>query len=251
MSGVVLYSESDTAGSNIAKILERDYGIASIAYEKRIPYMKLEDLSFIRDSLLEGDVCIVASRHRSESGTPSLTVHSPGNYGIAGAGGSDRELGFAPALYLRKALKSLQDGRLEGFEVCLEATHHGPTALRHPMMFVEVGSTEKEWGDLAACRKAALAAKSLFEEDVEEMPVAIGLGGGHYCRKFSAVSDYALGHICAKHALSCLDEPMLSQMIEKTVPHPAFALVEKKGLGKEKARVLDLLKGSGLEIVYV
>ncbi len=251
MPGIVLYSGSDKAGANIAGILEREHGIGSLLYEGRILDMKPEDMSFIESALGEGDVCIVASRHRSESGTPSLTTHSPGNYGAAGAGGVDGELGYAPALYLSHALNSLKENGIDGYEVCFEATHHGPTALKHPILFVEVGSTEKEWGDHAACGKAADAIKSLISDEISDLPAALGFGGGHYCRKLSAVTGYALGHICAKHNLEFLDESMLAQMIAKTVPRPGYALIEKKGLGIEKARVLELIKKSGLETVLI
>ena len=44
---------------------------------------------------------------------------------------------------------------------------------------------------------------------------------------------------------------MLQQMITRTAPEPKFALVEKKGLGPDKRRVLELLEETKLEVVVV
>jgi D-aminoacyl-tRNA deacylase len=118
-------------------------------------------------------------------------------------------------------------------------------------MFVEVGSGERQWNDAAACDAAADAIRQLLESPPLDLPAAIGFGGGHYCRKFSEVTEYALGHICPKHSLGLLDEEMIEQMVEKTVPAPKTALVEKKGLGSEKEKVMKLLEDRSLEIVRV
>jgi D-aminoacyl-tRNA deacylase len=242
MPKTVIFSRTDRAGENIVSILEKEYGIVSLEYQKEILHMDgLIDLSGT-------SLCIVASRHKSESGTPSLTVHSPGNYGTAQAGGRDLELGYAPAHYLRRAAMLLRENRLAGYESCLEATHHGPTGFPFPMLFVEVGSTIKEWNDYSACAVIAKVISDLVYADPGEAPSAIGFGGGHYCRKFSSVTDYSIGHICPKYNLGNLDSALIEQMISKTVPRPEYALVEKKGLGREKEKVRRLLSGTDLTI---
>lgn len=245
MRSIVIYSKTDKAGGNISAILRDRYRVSPVEYEKGILHATAID--FLRPY----DLCIVASRHRSESGTPTLAAHSPGNFGKAEAGGGDRELGIAPALFLRQAVKILQERKIGGFEATLEATHHGPTSLGLPVMFVEVGSTEKEWADGVACAAAADAIKNLLSEEPERFPAAIGFGGGHYCRKFSSVRDFALGHICPKHNLHNVDSDMVEQMIKKTVPAPKIALVERKGLGKDKGRIMGLLAAARLETVVV
>jgi len=242
MSKTVIFSNRDKAGSNIASLLEEEHGIKALEYDNEILHMDgVMNLSGT-------SMCIVASRHKSESGTPTLTAHSPGNYGTAQAGGRDRELGYAPALYLRKAAMLLQENRKVGYESCLEATHHGPTGFPFPMVFVEVGSGVNEWNDLFACRIIAKIIAELVSGEPQDAPTAIGFGGGHYCRKFSLVSDYALGHICPKYNLANLDSAMLEQMIEKTIPKPEYALVEKKGLGGEKERIRKLLSETCLSV---
>ncbi|MFZ2454907.1 MAG: D-aminoacyl-tRNA deacylase [Candidatus Altiarchaeia archaeon] len=242
MPKTVIFSNKDKAGLNIASLLLEEHGIKPIEYDKEILRM---------DGAVElsgASLCIVASRHKSESGTPTLTAHSPGNYGTAQAGGRERELGYAPALYLRKAAMLLQENKVDGYESCLEATHHGPTGFPFPMVFVEVGSGVKEWNDLSACRVVAGIIAELVSSEPEKAPVAIGFGGGHYCRKFSLVSDYAVGHICPRYNLANLDSAMVKQMISKTVPKPEYALVEKKGLGGEKDRIRKLLSETEMSV---
>ena len=60
-------------------------------------------------------------------------------------------------------------------------------------------------------------------------------------------SDIAVGHICPKHNLETLDEEMLNQMLEKTLPKPEFVMLDWKGLGKEKQRILELLKNNNIK----
>ena len=248
MSKIILFSKKDPAGRNIARILRGDFNLSPLEYDKEILYM---DELKVGNVEKETDLCIVASRHKSKMGKPSLTAHSPGNFGKAGYGGKSRELGIAPALYLKQAITSLYEHKIEGYEVSLEATHHGPTSIEFPMIFVEVGSTEGEWNDLVACRAVANTIEDLMKMEPERFPVAIGFGGGHYCRKFSQVRDYAVGHICPRYNLHNLDKEMVEQMISKTMPIPEFALVEKKGMGREKGRILEILKETELDVVMI
>ena len=115
-------------------------------------------------------------------------------------------------------------------------------------MYVEVGSSPREWDDFDACGAVAESIKKLTLYEPEKKTPAIGIGGGHYCRKFSRIKDYSLGHICPKHNLENLDEKMVCEMIQKTHPIAQIILVEKKGLGKEKERIYGLLEKTGLEI---
>jgi len=244
---VVLFYDKDLAGRNIVKILKTKNTEAKIIKSK-------DDILYMKSLGIKPDICIVASRHKSESGTPVLTTHSPGNFGRADFGGNDRELSMAPALYLREALIYLRDEKEKRglpYEVSLEATHHGPTSFESPIMFVEVGGTEREWRDINACKAVAESISKLTRSEPERIPVAIGFGGGHYCRKFSQIEEYAIGHICPKYNLHNLDDSMIEQMISKTIPTPEIALVEKKGMGREKQRVLELLEKTELEVIRV
>ncbi|MCK5260671.1 MAG: hypothetical protein KAJ44_00645, partial [Thermoplasmatales archaeon] len=72
---------------------------------------------------------IFISRHRSEMGRPTLTVHPIGNYGEAQFGGKPKTLvKSVPRLMthlLRLIKKNLQSTDLT-YQVCYEVTHHGP-----------------------------------------------------------------------------------------------------------------------------
>ena len=60
-------------------------------------------------------------------------------------------------------------------------------------------------------------------------------------------SNLAVGHICAKYNLENLDENLIKDTIEKIIPKPKFVLLDWKGLGKEKQRILDILNRSNLD----
>lgn len=255
---LILFSNKDIAGGNIAKLIIEKFGFQEVEKEEKwarkdILISKVnEEILYLEEISpeIKPEICIVASRHSSKLGKPSLTAHSPGNFSKAKFGGRGRKLGIAPAFYLREALLSLEkNGKNMGYEISFEVTHHGPTQLRFPILFAEVGSTEKEWNDLKAIETVATTIFDILTNEPEKSIAAIGLGGGHYCRKFSKLAkEFALGHICPKYNLPNLDAHMLKEMISQTKPKPTYALVEKKGLGKEKQRILNLLEKTTEEL---
>ncbi|MCK5112801.1 MAG: hypothetical protein KAQ84_04600, partial [Thermoplasmatales archaeon] len=130
---------------------------------------------------------IFISRHRSEMGRPTLTVHPIGNYGEAQFGGKPKTLvKSVPRLMthlLRLIKKNLQSTDLT-YQVCYEVTHHGPY-LETPTLFAEVGSTENEWNKKEPAKIIAQSILELleeyhYEEDFsDDIPVLLGIGGGH------------------------------------------------------------------------
>ncbi len=244
---LILYSKRDIAGTNIADTLRKKF-----ESNGEVKILGNDNVLFMQDFKETPEICIVASRHRSESGKPTLTCHSPGNFGAAELGGNPMELGISPANYLSECINLLKSNPVQGYEITLEVTHHGPTGLKFPVMFVEIGSGEKEWNDEKACSAVAECIFALTRGKQEKLPVAIGFGGGHYCRKFTELTnEYAIGHICPKYNLQNIDGKTLEEMIEKTVPTPEFALIDKKGMGSERRRILEILKSTNLEIAGV
>ncbi|MBM3309737.1 MAG: D-tyrosyl-tRNA(Tyr) deacylase [Candidatus Altiarchaeales archaeon] len=237
---LVAYSRGDVAGSNIAGILRSEFKLDGKLFVECDDFAT--NVSFLTD--LKPEVCFIASRHRSESKMPTLTAHVTGNFGKAELGGEDRELALAPALYLREAVRGLlKYGSNSGCSISLEVTHHGPTNLPFPLVFVEVGSALEQWNDLNACRIAAKVINDLMACKPEKVPVAIGFGGPHYAPNFTAVIEkVALGHIMSKYAIEHASKEMIKQMIEKTVPKPQLALFDWKGLsGGEKQMIIAIL----------
>ena len=205
---------------------------------------------------LEGGFFIFASRHKAASGIPSLTAHPVGNFGRAEFGGRDFVVSPSSATFLRAALLELERQRdLEGlaFEVSLEATHHGPF-LEKPAIFVELGSSEKQWGDLGGARAVARAVLALsgLSGSVLLKETGIALGGNHYGATFTKKllnEECSFGHLAPKHALPFLSDALLAQALEKTLEPVKTAFLDWKGLGSEKNRVVGLCESAGLEVV--
>jgi D-aminoacyl-tRNA deacylase len=195
---------------------------------------------------LEPQIAIFLSRHRSKMGEPTLTVHPIGNYGDAEFGGKPKTLvPAAPRMMtnlLRLIKKNLQSTTL-GYKVCYEVTHHGPY-LKIPTLFAEVGSTEVQWQQQ---EPASVIAQSLFElltehlyekEYQSDIPVLLGIGGGHYAPRFTDVAfqkNVAFGHMIASYHIDAgsIDWEMIEQSIRAT-PDFHGVYLHKKALKKSQ-----------------
>ena len=137
----------------------------------------------------------------------------------------------------------------------MEATHHGPFS-DHSIAFIEVGSSEPQWKDLEACRLIADAINSLDSKESfqsKKWISSIGFGGNHYASKFTKLileTEYALGHICAKYAISLLNEYLVGQMMIKTYPTPKIAFFDKKSM-KRKQEIRNILSVFNIEVMLV
>lgn len=204
---------------------------------------KLEECS------LDTRLIIVASKHRSKDERKLLTVHFTGNVEEAKFGGRPRELAVAAPQAARSLLRSLKMlTRNEDYEVSLEATHHGPSELKTPSVYVEIGSTEREWADVGAGRHIANAILMLKENDA---PVAVGFGGNHYAprqTKLVCETDIAFGHIFPSYNLDKLDRDMLKQAFDKSKAD--FAYFDRKSMNAEqRERIGALVEGLGFEVL--
>lgn len=271
MIGLV-YSLRDPAGSGIARFVAGALGLrrgecdavecwagsgAILAgYEEDV--IEFDSLDA---RLPEASFFVVLSRHASEAGVKSYTVHHTGNFGDSALyGGRPRELGVAnpPAAFtllaeMKKAAESA--GRAGEYDVCYEATHHGPTSLAKPLTFAEIGSSEREWADPVNHAVVGSAVVRLLREGPAECKPAIGFGGGHYPRKlaeFSLQNAVCLGHIMPKYAADSLSELTFSQMVSRSVPRPVVAVVEKKAFkSATRAEIERLARAEGLEVLYI
>ena len=264
---VIVASVSNLASRTIADALVETSGFASTGvnlmgkavYQKGSFLLAFFDGPIVSppdlDQFFNPQAYIFLSTHRAESGIPALTAHTTGNFsGRAEAGGNGRQLGRAdPALvknYLRALSKRKED--VKGYAITMEATHHGPTSLQKPLMFVELGATEKEWNDRRAAKVVGEALMESLTENEIWSKVALGFGGTHYPQKFTEMalgSDYALSFVAPKHALEDVDEAMFGQMIQRTAAPVRYAAVDWKGMGPHKQKVLALAEKFGLEVV--
>ncbi len=248
MKTAIIASKKDPAGMNIASFLEKEN---LDKYNSKLYFVEKESIYNENiDKEIEADLFIFATKHRSVKGVDSLSCHAPGNWSKAEAGGINKKLCIAPAVLLKRAFLELNKlGKDLHHEVTLEVTHHGPY-LEKPSMFIEIGSDEKNWQNKKAGKIISDVIIKLLKNNNKDYKVAFGIGGPHYCNTFNKVllrTDIAIGHICPKYQLENLDKEMISQAIEKTKEKVDFVLLDWKGLGKEKQRIVDLLKELDLE----
>jgi D-aminoacyl-tRNA deacylase len=266
---LILASTRDPASTNIAGVLVRNFGLREVELPgERVGYRKDDiTLTYIEadmpniqglkvDCSIESVICL--SRHSSESGRPTLTAHAPGNLGPeAESGGMPRTLAWVDPYRLRSALIELHESSSQvglGYSVSLEATHHGPTELQTPVMFIEIGSTPEQWLNLRAGEAAAAAA---FKAAKERSPgtAAVGFGGGHYSpRHTTAVisGDLAIGHVIPEYFFEEYDPRVVGQAFRKTVGACRTAAIDWKGLKSDaRKRLISTLEGFGLGWVRV
>ena len=90
-----------------------------------------------------------------------------------------------------------------------------------------------------------VAISSVFDEPAANYEPAIALGGLHTCPGFAKIQlgdKYALGHICPKYALDNIDEAMLSQALDSTMPKAFNIILDWKGLGQHKKKVMAAIE---------
>lgn len=258
---VVFYSTADPASANIASCLKGKFGFAG---QGRVSVGEMQLPAFANGEILlveldcplyaadflgdfpPGDLFVFASKHRSEQGKPCYTVHAPGNWGEgASLGGSPNELQLTSARALQEFFERLKGNEMPVFR---EATHHGPTSLRSPSVFVELGSGEDEWGER---RLAEPVAKAIVEGcnsfTSRNDKVALGFGGTHYCSAFESL-PYAFSHVASKHVLDSMDAGMVKQAIEKTEEPVEKAFLDWKGCNKQQRdKLVAAFEENGLE----
>jgi len=155
------------------------------------------------------DLLFVVSRHSGDTG-PLLTAHPTGNPGPAEFGGDPESFARAAPNALAELLRAFDDHAPDGYGVAMECTHHGPTDLDVPSLFVELGSTDEQWDDPAGARAVARAVLDCRGVDAERDRQLVGFGGGHYARRFERVvreTDWAVGHVLADWALDDMAHP--------------------------------------------
>jgi D-aminoacyl-tRNA deacylase len=266
---LMLASEEDVAGINIRDRLVESVEWQEVArFDDRSvlqrgelllasmsqPHLFADDVDkkFTDSTGLQFDELIFLSRHKAASGIPTLTVHPIGNYGKAEYGGREGQLVPSAPSTMTSLLRQLRT-EAEGlpFQISFECTHHGPW-LTTPTLFIEIGSTDKEWGHLGA---AQAIARSLLNAKTDDSPVAIGLGGGHYAPRFSEVSlthQINFGHMVPNYALENASQEMLEATIEKArdASHATLAYIHRKSMSGAKARELKGIgEKCGLQVV--
>lgn len=219
------------------------------------PLIYLNDLK-LEDSSIEPDLLIFASRHRSETERPAFLTHTTGNWADkADYGGDPRKLSKTSALLLKAGFLSLveQTQLLDNseFVVDIEVSHHGPTTLEKPLIFMELGSSEKEWiidyaGKVMSSAVINTVIKYLEFQNQREFKVGVGFGGMHYAPQFKKLlkdKDIAMSFICPKYNISYLDKNLVEQMLNNTYEKVDYFIVDWKGTNSaDKKHIIPLLE---------
>lgn len=256
----IVCSTQDKASQNIKKSLLnlRKWQSSGNVHEyKDFRIFEISDSLIHQDGLdkkltasgFPASLIIFASKHSSKDGRAILTVHSTGNVSEAKFGGKERKLAASAPKAARSLLRSLKLlSENEDYEVSLECTHHGPSDISIPSVFIEIGSGEAQWVDEVAGRIVADAILMLKEEDA---PVAVGFGGTHYApRQTSLVlsTGVAFGHIFPTHALDELNESILREAFAKSKAD--FAYLDRKSMkGGQRKKLRCMIESIGYEVL--
>ncbi len=196
------------------------------------------------------ELMVFLSRHRSESGARSLTVHPPGNPASADLGGVPKTLVPSAPHEMTAALRNLV-GTAEGLDyaVTFEVTHHGPS-LEAPTLFIEIGSSEAEWNDPEAGKAVAEAVSGIMGGIDLSTTTLIGIGGGHYAPRFTEIVqgyNASVGHMIPTYHVDNIDAPLILQAMEKTGADGAY-LHRKSMRSEPRRRIIGLLEDLGIKV---
>ncbi|MDK2891899.1 MAG: D-aminoacyl-tRNA deacylase [Methanohalophilus sp.] len=192
---------------------------------------------------------IFISKHKSNDGRRLLTAHFTGNPSEAKYGGKDGELVVAYTSAIKPIIMELlKYSEAIGYQVSMESTHHGPTDLKIPSIYVEIGSGPDQWDDLQAGDAVARAILSFIPQD---LPVAVGFGGGHYAVRQSEIlmnNNVAFGHNFPSYQLKNINESLFLQAMAKS--NADFVYMDRKSMSvAEKTRIEKWSKEKGFLIL--
>jgi D-aminoacyl-tRNA deacylase len=191
------------------------------------------DKKWINQTNLDIENIVFLSRHKAASGRPSLTVHPIGNWGAADYGGKKGEISGVTPEWMTGLLLNIRKNRIPGYDVCFEATHHGPL-LETPTMFLEIGSSESEW-EMKEPAEALI--KSLLELEPATGVNVIGIGGGHYTPRFTEAAfshEVCFGHMVANYGVSVLNPELVTTAISRSKAEGIY--FHRKGMKKSEYR---------------
>lgn len=256
MELLVAYAD-DPAGANMAKFLANNMTLQDGVYRGDSYDLVIIPTPAISADWLEEkydyDGFVFLSKHAAESGVLALTCHSTGNFADAKFGGNRRQVAIPHPALQKTYLRILQKNKdqFPEFQITIEATHHGPTALNKPTIFIEIGTTEKQWSDVQLCNSIAKLVHQTMEQNHDTFPVAICFGGTHYPKKFTNElldGNYSLGTVMPKHMLDGLDADLFSHILDRNKEATA-ALVDWSGVGPNKQKLIELLSSTDLEVI--
>jgi len=259
MRVAIICSEVDDASKNIARhLLKRVLWTRSSEVAAEWTYGnfqlimvegKLIDQEAL-DQSLSADLLVFASRHQSKTQKgPLFTAHFTGDIAGSTRQGSNGVLARAAPCALKLVVETLTN--LSNVKILVEATHHGPSAIETPSLFVEIGNTKAEWNNEALGDTVARALLELESRALDiACPTAVGFGGPHYAARHADVllrSDICFGHIFAAYQLERLTREIIREAFEKS--QAQFAYFDRKHMGSDRARIESTVHSLGFEVL--
>lgn len=219
------------------------------------PLIFLNDLK-LESSELKPDFLIFASRHTSKTARPAFLVHTTGNWSNnADFGGDPQNLSRTSALLHKSGFISLIENQfpptLTEFSRDIEVTHHGPTRLKIPLIFMELGSSKEEWRiDDAGVILTNVIFNTIhrYVEYLErgDQKIGLGFGGTHYAPNFNRLirsKSIAMSFICPKYYIQELHEDLIKQMVNNTLEKVDYFIIDWKGTNSDdKKHLIPLLE---------
>jgi len=247
----IVCSRSDPASLNITEQLMRlesweDHsGYSSsgpfrlVVHSERQTAMKGLDSTLVHLGL-RPQMVVFPCRHESKERLPWFGGHFTGKLEDG-----QRELSTAAPLGLRSFLWNIKKMAPAGYKVSAEATHHGPTDMKTPSFFAEIGSSEHQWSDPEA---GEVVARSILGLDLVELPVFLGFGGGHYVQRQTELiyqAEISFGHLFSSYQVGSLNAELVDEARRKSGAE--YAYVDLKSLrSEEKKRLQAILEELGM-----
>jgi D-aminoacyl-tRNA deacylase len=253
----VICTKADPASINIARnLLElvswEDHGSYWSYGQNRLVIHEQQQTALLgfeeqlEDLGIKPGLIVFACRHKAKEDIPWLGGHFTGE--VAGEKDSERRLSAASPSGLRSFIKNISKGAPQGFRISAEATHHGPTDIAVPCFFAEIGSSERQWSDPNAGKAAARAILAL---ELPNLPVFLGIGGGHYVPRQTSLmleAEIAFGHLFSSYQADFLDPEILEEAREKS--GASYAYLDRKSLRSvNKKKIMQILEEIGLPIL--
>ena len=150
---------------------------------------------------------------------------------------------------LRPLYQELKKQNTLNFEIAIEADHHGPNCNK-PCLFIEIGSSEKQWNNKQAGKIIATTIQNTIKKELKKEKTIIIFGGTHYNQlaiKALENTNYNIGHICSKYNLPYLTKNTLKQALEKNQDKIEFAYLDKKIKSEPRKKLIKLLEELNIE----
>ncbi|MAG47497.1 hypothetical protein CL617_02735 [archaeon] len=261
----IITSKKCPVGINVSSIFLDSYNfketenfednpVYTLNENKDIKLYTINELHINAENLhkkIKADLFLFVSTHRSKKQVNSLSIHPIGNWNDARLGGLPNKLVPVNSNYLKELFLELEKNNNLDYETIIESTHHGPYNEK-PCLFIEIGSSEKQWQDKKAGEIIAKTVINTLTKKINSYKNVVIFGGTHYnylAIKILKQSNYSISHICPKYNMESLSENLIKQSFEKSIPKPEFAVIEWKSMNAEQRNEL-IQKFDSLKIKY-